>query len=278
MAGHTLTLVRSAAPGQRTGASALLWARFLLQEHRRDDARSLLSTSLAGGALKKVRDRSTALLALAMLAQEDGDLNTAIGFLNRAETALVLSEKEWEFVRWDLLLAKSTALARAGRTAESAACARKALALFNDSGHSVAWHRLMLLDLELLSIADGDETGPYLLPKALGVLHLCDRLDVDRWLLMQVEIFRQLIKRGNVDVATEHASLALRALPADILGVDLWWSTLMKSMGHIGEAASDVNLCPVIEAFEVLEWEYIFGEEYEHHAPLLPRKRIMARR
>lgn len=274
MTDSTLRLVQSDASVGRTDTSALRWARSLLKRGDRDPARDFLETSLATDVFRTSPQKATALLALALLARARGDRESALRLIDRAETALVLSENQWAIVRWDLLLARSKTLSDLGRTTESAACARTALALFNDSPYSIAWHHRLLVDLQRLALADDDACTPFLLPKALGALGLETEYDAQQWLSTQKAIIGELIDRGRIELAVDHVARTMCALPFDVSGSDRVWGELLPFMKRIFDADHEVDISPIRGAFATIDWEITSGIEHERTAPLLPRARI----
>ncbi|MBN1193684.1 MAG: hypothetical protein JXA36_08370, partial [Coriobacteriia bacterium] len=241
------------------------------------EARRVLETAFQADMLASVQERAVALLALALLRHADGDAPAAISLLDRADNELVLTERAEEIVRWDILLARAGVLADSGAVAEAAACARTGLALFEDSDHTVAWHRPTLIELERLALADDDPCTPFLVPKALGALRLADRFAALQWLKLQESIIRELARRGSDDLAQDHAAKALCALPVDLFGAEKWWYEAMQFLGRVGAPGLLSNTLELAGAFELAEREFNEISDYEPSAPLLPRNRVIDR-
>lgn len=273
MAESALSLVHSDDSVLPTGESALLQAKSLIVRGRQADASALLGVALERDMLGDVTHCAMALLALALLRRAEGDPGDALDLLCRADSELVFHEHEWGIVRWDVLLAKSIALADVGRMGESAACARTAIALFGDSVHAVAWHRPVLLGLGQRAQADDDPRTPFLLPKALGALVLIDPIATREWLRRQEAIVRELADRGDPDLAADHAVKTLCALPVDLLGVDSWWHESMRFLGRVASPHVVEDTRCLADAFGLVEHESDEVSQYELIAPLLPRER-----
>ncbi|MBN1192734.1 MAG: hypothetical protein JXA36_03445 [Coriobacteriia bacterium] len=258
-------------------SSALLCAKALVATGHRAEARSVLEVALTGDSLVDSPDQALAMLVLALLALGGGRCAEALRLLERAENLLLLSEHEEAIVRWDVLLAQASALADSGRVAESAVCALNAIALFEDSDHTVAWNRPLLLELERLALADDDPRSSVLLPGALGALRLTDHYAAMQWLDLQESIVRELVRRGSTGLAADHAAKTLCALPVDLCGADEWWRTAMQYLGRVGASEVLGAVSELTHAFWVVEREYDRLCDYEAAAPLLPRERVTCR-
>lgn len=272
-----LTLVHEGEAASSGAHSALLQAKSLVRRERPTEARRVLEVALEADMLAGITERAVALLALALLRHADGDSHAAIRLLDRADNELVLSERAEEIVRWDILLARAGVLADSGEVAGSAACARTALALFEDSDRTVAWHRPTLVELERLALADDDPRTPFLVPKALGALRLADRIASLQWLKLQESIIEELVRRGSDDLAQDHAAKALCALPVDLFGADKWWYEAMQYLGRTGKPGRLASVRKLQDAFMLVEREFSEISDYEPAAPLLPRDRVIDR-
>lgn len=277
MAKAPLSIAREGEPTAPGASSALLQAKAFVASGHWVKARRVLEVALDGDSLQDPPRRAVALFALALLAADEGHRAEALRLLERAETLLVLTENEDAIVRWDIMLARSRALADSGRPTESAAAARTAIALFEDSDHIVAWHRPTLVELDRLASADDDLSTPFLLPKALGALSLADRPDAERWLELQESIVRELVRRGDDDLAADHAAKVLCALPVDLFGADEWWYEAMQFLGRMGKPGLLKSVLELQDAFMLVEREFSDICDYEAAAPLLPRDRATDR-
>ena len=277
MTDTSLSLAYACDTPDSGATSALLQAKALILNGRRSEAGRVLEVTIEEDLLADPPERALAWLALALIAVEDGRRTKALRLLEQAETLLVLTEHEDAIVRWDISLARCRALADSGEVAESATCARTAVALFEDSTHTVAWNRPALLELERLALADEDPCTPFLLPKALGALRLTDHYAALQWLDRQEQIVRELLRRGSSDLAADHAAKALCAWPVDLFGADAWWPAAMQYLGRMGAPKVLGAATELVLAFSVVEREYDRVCDYEDAAPLLLRQQVTGR-
>jgi hypothetical protein len=90
-------------------------------------------------------------------------------------------------------------------------------------------------------------------------------------------ILKEYIDRGRTAAAALHVSVAMRAIPADLLPQDVVWQQAMQLLGRTGTDVQGEARYALHDAFNLLEHDYDTTWRYESEAPLLPRERVISR-
>lgn len=252
-------------------------ARGLLAWRKAAEARALLERALEQDELDTAPLRATALLALALMDSEAGRRTRALRLLDEAEAGLGLKDHVRHPVRWDIALAVAQIRRGAGDTVAAALHAREAIERFENADVSVAWSRPVLLGLRRYAVADRTYDAAFMVPTAIGVLQLDNDAAAWEWLALQKAILKEYIGRGSTAAAALHVSVAMRAIPADLLPQDVVWQQAMQLLGRMGADVGGEASYVLNDAFNLLEIDYEAVCSYESEAPLLPRERVISR-
>lgn len=252
-------------------------ARGLLAWRKAAEARALVERALEQGELETAPLRATALLALALLDSEVGRRTRALRLLGEADELVGVEDHVRHPARWDIALATAQILRGAGETVAAAQRARDAIERFEAADISVGWSRPVLLGLRRYAVTDGAYDASFMVPTAIGALQLDNNAAAWEWLALQKAILKEHLDRGSTAAAALHVSVAMRAIPADLLPQDVVWREAMQLLGRTGTDVQGEARYALHDAFNLLEYDYEATSSHEREAPLLPRERVISR-